>query len=164
MDETGHMADRLTAAFSHIAETRMRGLPLLNHALRVECVGPVHWQGEWLAVMVTPWFMNLMLLPETRAAWSHTPGATISRSLPSGTYSFVAAEDEVLGPTLSCSLFSPMFDFSSQEDAVALAREVLSAAMAPAGGAAAELSAGAPENPSRRALFGLGRKPAAEAV
>lgn len=162
MDEAGTIAARLTAAFRAIADTRMKDVPILNPALAVDCVGPVAWQGDWLAVVVTPWFMNLMLLPQTPGAWHHAQGSTVERMLPSGSYAFVAGEDEQLGPSLSCSLFSPMFDFTSQDEAMALARDILAAAMAGDETEAPPPPAAAPEKPSRRALFGLGRKAAGE--
>ena len=65
----------------------MAGVPMLNPALRVQAVGFRHWQSHWLGVLVTPWFMNLMLLPRidcglvaagrTRQAHLRLPGRTL---------------------------------------------------------------------------------------
>ncbi len=55
-------ASRLEAAF-RAAALRMQGLPIVNPALEVEAVGFAPWEGSWLGVMVTPWGMNLTLVP-----------------------------------------------------------------------------------------------------
>ncbi len=160
-DEGRAIAEKLVAAYRHIAETRMKDVPIVNPVLAVACVGPEKCGHDWLAVLVTPWFMNLLLLPGEGEPWRHAQGSTVTRALPSGDYAFVAGEDELTGPTLSCSLFSPMFDFSSQDDAVTLAREVLAAALKTED-AVEPQKPFAVEKPSRRALFGLGRKSAGE--
>ena len=46
-----------------------RGSHFVNPALAVEAVGFAPWEGHWLGVMVTPWFMNLMLAPRDPARW-----------------------------------------------------------------------------------------------
>ena len=60
---------RIEAAFRAILETRMRGLPVLNPAVEVEAVGFRAWEGHWLGMLVTPWFINLMLLPLEPERW-----------------------------------------------------------------------------------------------
>ena len=53
----------LVTVFTRIGEERMKDLGLYNPALAVEAVGFRPWNG-WLAgILVTPWFMNFMLLP-----------------------------------------------------------------------------------------------------
>jgi len=119
---------RLTAAFRSAA-ARMQGLDLVNPALDVEAVGFAPWDGHWLGVMVTPWFMNLTLLPRERAAWR--PLATGEKrryAFPAGEYEFVGANDAALGAYMVCSLFSPMHEFADQESArlvASLARAAL---------------------------------------
>lgn len=63
MDHSQAVAARLEFVFQRIERTAMGGIPILNPALCVSAVGVRQWQGEWLAVLVTPWFMNLVLLP-----------------------------------------------------------------------------------------------------
>ena len=43
------------------------GSSFVNPAVEVEAVGFAPWDAHWLGVMVTPWFMNLMLLPRDAA-------------------------------------------------------------------------------------------------
>ena len=66
---TGNPASRLEAAFGAVYEQRMQGLPFINAALAVEAVDFRPWNGHWLGVLITPWFMNLVLLPNDQAAW-----------------------------------------------------------------------------------------------
>ena len=60
---------RLEQAFRATA-TRMSGLGFVNPALRGdEAVAFAPWDGHWLGVMVTPWSINLLLLPHDRSLW-----------------------------------------------------------------------------------------------
>jgi [NiFe] hydrogenase assembly HybE family chaperone len=119
---------RLEAAFRDI-ETRMRGLPFVNPALRVEAVAFAPWKGHWLGVMVTPWSMNLLLLPREAHAWRPlAPGEKRRYAFPAGSYDFVSARDVAVGEHLACSLFSPVLEFADQATAretAALARAAL---------------------------------------
>ena len=55
----------------------MAGLAVVNPALEVEAVEFARWEGRWLGVMVTPWSMNLVLLPDDPVAWrAAAAGAT----------------------------------------------------------------------------------------
>ena len=96
---------RLTAAFGEVAQ-RMAGLGCLNPALEVEAVAFEPWQGHWLGVMVTPWFMNLMLLPRERSQWQPLPLRGKRRlHFPAGIFEFIGADDPVVGEHQTCSLF-----------------------------------------------------------
>ena len=104
--------------FRAIEAERMRGLPFVNPALAVEAVGFRRWDGRWLGVLITPWFMNLMLLPDAPAAWRAVRhGEYAGYALPSGVYEFLSAHEPALGDFQSCSLFSPVFEFADQETA-----------------------------------------------
>lgn len=119
---------RLEAAYRSIQADRMQGVPMLNPALGVAAVGFADWEGRWLGVMVTPWFMNLMLVPRDPAAW--TPlrmGAKRKYALPAGEYEFIGGDDPAIGEYQMCSLFSPMFDFADMETATLTAKLALDA-------------------------------------
>ena len=79
--------------------------------------------------MVTPWFMNLVLLPRDRSRWQPLPvRAKRKLRFPAGVYEFIGADDPVVGEHQTCSLFSPMHDFEDQAAArlvARLAREAL---------------------------------------
>ena len=121
-------AARLESVFRAVAQ-RMQGLPIGNAALEVEAVGFAPWEGRWLGVMLTPWCMNLMLVPQVPACWhSLVPGAKRSYHFPAGDYEFVGAHDAAFGEFQVCSLFSPVHEFEDHATArlvAQLAREAL---------------------------------------
>lgn len=122
--------DKLQAVFSEIAEQRMQNVPVYNHALQVKAIGFTAWNQYYLGIMLTPWFMNLMLLPlDAGADLGVRPGEKQTHSFPSGQYEFVAGENEQLGNYLVCSLFSPMFEFTDQETAERTATTILDTLM-----------------------------------
>src|SRR5213592_1933800 len=109
---------RLEAAFRAIYEKRMQGLPFNNPALSVEAVDVLRWNGYWLGVLITPWFMNLMLLPDDKAIWrALRPGEKSAQIFPAGVFEFIAGREDTFGEYLACSLFSPMFEFADHETA-----------------------------------------------
>ncbi|MDR0247959.1 MAG: [NiFe]-hydrogenase assembly chaperone HybE [Burkholderiales bacterium] len=111
-------SSRLCAAFERIGHTRMQGLPFLNPALRVEAVGFCPWQEFWLGVLVTPWTMNLMLLPRELEHWPRVAhGERLHYQFPADNYDFIMAHDETLGEYMMCSLFSPVQQFGDHETA-----------------------------------------------
>lgn len=142
---------RVEAAFAAIGRERMAGLPIVNPALSVAAVGTQAWGGNWIAILVTPWCMNILMLPAQADAWSAlTLGATIRHVLPSGEFSFILGDEPALGRFQMCSLFSPMLEFSDQAAALATAEAALAELMTPAAKQVAPAHA-----VSRRNLFGL---------
>jgi [NiFe] hydrogenase assembly HybE family chaperone len=123
---------RLDAAFRAVTE-RMRGLSFVNPAVEVEAVGFAPWEAHWLGVMVTPWFINLMLLPRDPAAWHPLPtGAKRHYSFPAGAYEFIGASDATIGDYLACSLFSPLLEFADHASARLVAELARAALFDPA--------------------------------
>jgi [NiFe] hydrogenase assembly HybE family chaperone len=128
MNVVGNPSARLTDAFRTVAQ-RMAGLAFVNPALEVEAVAFAPWEGRWLGVMLTPWFMNLTLTPRDPAAWRPLlPGAKRRYRFPAGDYEFVGARDDAIGEYQVCSLFSPLLEFDDHQTArfvATLAREAL---------------------------------------
>ena len=125
-----YLTEGLEQLFRNIEQERMQGVPLLNPALRVKAVGFRHWQGRCLGVLVTPWFMNLMLLPCEGDEWQALQiGDKQRHLLPSGSYEFIVGEEAGIGRYQMCSLFSPMFEFADQETAEATALAAMEALM-----------------------------------
>ncbi|MDZ7590437.1 MAG: [NiFe]-hydrogenase assembly chaperone HybE [Rubrivivax sp.] len=123
---------RLTSAFREVAK-RMDGLGFVNPALEVEAVAFEPWQGHWLGVMVTPWFMNLVLLPRDRSQWQPLPlRGKRKLHFPAGVYEFIGADDPAIGEHQTCALFSPMHDFQDQAAARMVARLAREALLDPA--------------------------------
>lgn len=130
----------LQRAFAEISATRMRDMPLVNDALRVEALGFQRWNGLWLGALVTPWFINLMLLPDQPAQWPRRRiGEKAIFAFPAGRFEFIAGREPLIagsgtgagagrsanGEYLSCSLFSPVFEFADHETARLVAEMAL---------------------------------------
>ncbi|HEX7439514.1 MAG TPA: [NiFe]-hydrogenase assembly chaperone HybE [Caldimonas sp.] len=111
-------AGALEDRFRAILRRQMQDMPMLNAALAVEAVGLRPWNDHWLGILITPWFMNLLLMPRVSAKW-HPIGERESRHyvFPAGVFEFIGARDPVLGDYQACSLFSPMFEFADQQTA-----------------------------------------------
>ncbi len=119
----------LESVFRTVFAERMRGLGFVNMAVRVEAIAFAPWKGYWLGVMLTPWSMNLMLMPRDAAAWrTLSPGEKRRYTFPAGSFDFISAHSEGIGEYLICSLFSPVLEFADHETArqtAQLAREAL---------------------------------------
>ena len=113
------------------AALKVKGLPIYNPTLAVEAVGFREHEGRHVGVMVTPWFMNLTVLPsaEDRQVW--VAGGTARLSFPSGAYDFVVSDLHEVGLVGTCSLFSTMLDFTDHEAAQLAANTVASAVFEP---------------------------------
>ena len=125
------LTDRLQALYARIERERMTDVPMLNPAIGIHAIGFRRWQQSYLGVMVTPWFMNLLLLPGKDENWDEMP--VLSRSthvFPSGRYEFTVGHEAELGRYQMCSLFSPMFEFADDAAAVETAHAVIAALMA----------------------------------
>ena len=116
----------LEAAFRRIERERMAGLPLLNRALRVQAVGFERWRGQWLGALLTPWFMNLVLVPGDADTWRPaTEGERVFHRFGAGDFAFLGGDEVEIGEFQTCSLVSPMADFADQDSACATARMAL---------------------------------------
>jgi [NiFe] hydrogenase assembly HybE family chaperone len=123
-----YLIEGLESQFRRIQQERMHGLPLLNPVLDVEAVGFRQWNGLCLGVLITPWFMNLMLLPPEGDSWKEARvGNKQLHQMPSGPYEFILCEEEGIGCYQMCSLFSPVFEFNDHATAVATAVAVMDA-------------------------------------
>jgi [NiFe] hydrogenase assembly HybE family chaperone len=124
----------------------MQDMPMVNPALSVEAVGFRPWADHWLGVLVTPWFMNLWLMPRVLAKWQPI-GERETRHyvFPAGVFEFIGGRDPALGDYQACSLFSPMFEFSdpanARDTAVAALAALFDRASREAGEAAVDAQA-----------------------
>ena len=145
-DRSGRPADELAfeQAFTRVWLERMAGLPFLNERLRVEALGFRDWHDVRVGALVTPWSINLLVLPAPNTALPPVrPGRTHAWSFPSGDYGFDGRDDPDLGRYHQYSLFSPVAEFETHEDAVTVAQAALEALLRPA----------APAQLSRRGLL-----------
>lgn len=124
-------AARLQAAFAALHRDRMQDVPILNGRLRVACIGMRACDEGWLAALVTPWFINLMLLPasaEAAEAWRGIDlGAKSLHRFPAGRFEFIMGELAEIGRYRMCSLFSPVLEFEDQAAAELTAAAALDA-------------------------------------
>ena len=114
--------DALVAYYRKVYDERMRDLPIVNDALRVEAVGFRELAEHQFGVLITPWFINLVLLPGTDRWEDRAQGSVCKIELPGGKVDFTVAHDEMLGTSLSAALFGTVQDFPDQ----ALARDIAS--------------------------------------
>lgn len=118
--------DRLVTVYRDKVQPRMRSLPLYNTALSVEAVGFEAFEGRLCGVLVTPWCMNLVLLPGEDDDWTRlAPGKKIKAVFPAGEYLCMLSRVEGIAPHLSLPLFTTVQGFTDQETACQVAREVL---------------------------------------
>lgn len=149
---TADPAPELVAVFEEIARTRMADVPICNPAVQVEALGFSRTPaGHWAGAMLTPWALNLLCLPGQIEGWPTLPACSkFDWHFPSGDYEFTVAEEASLGIYHLCSLFSPVFEFETHEQArltaLAAAHALFAAPMVPVEPAPA---------PSRRAFLGL---------
>lgn len=117
--------------YRSIYEKSMRNVPICNSALEVEAVAFHAFEKHLLGVLITPWFMNLLLLPGDET-WRNSNAGTIEELLlPSAPCEFTICQDEILGTFLSAILFRSMAGFPNQHTAIAVAKEALSQLMQP---------------------------------
>lgn len=117
--------DALVDYYRQVHEKTFRELPIANARLDVEAVGFRPLGEHLLGVLITPWFMNLILLPGTEC-WDDRPqGGACKLELPGGSVDCRVSHEHALGTILSAALFSTVADFPDQEIAREVARETL---------------------------------------
>ncbi|MBL8490462.1 MAG: [NiFe]-hydrogenase assembly chaperone HybE [Rhodocyclaceae bacterium] len=125
---------RVEAEFRRIAAI-MGGLPICNPALAVEALGFRPWNGLWVGALLTPWTLNLVLLPGGNGDFRRLKqDETQVWSFPSGDYGFWGGPPSALGDYQTCPLISPVLEFADQQslrEAAAAALEGLMAAQEP---------------------------------
>lgn len=115
-------------AFYQSVAGNMAGLPVYNEKLAVGATPFLPLEDSWLGIIVTPWCMNIVLLPNEESHQNELcMGAKFCQQLPSGQYEFIRAHHQTMGDYATCSVFSPMFEFTSQTMALQTADEVLAA-------------------------------------
>ncbi|WP_172600018.1 [NiFe]-hydrogenase assembly chaperone HybE [Sulfuricystis multivorans] len=144
---------RIEEVFRRIQEERMAGLPFINPALSVAAVGFARHGADWRGVLLTPWGIQLLLLPAV-ADWPVPPLLTRAfRQYPAGTFAFLPNHEKELGDYLACPLISDMHPFADQQTALATARACLIALDIPP--VRSEAQPAAPASDGRRRFLGL---------
>lgn len=118
-------AAQLVRHYQTILDNRMQGLPFVNDALEVEAVGFRDYDEHSIGVLISPWFMNLVLLPGT-GDWSACEQGSISRlEFPGEAIDFNVCHDEELGTYLTAVLFRTVADFPEQQTAIEVAEQIM---------------------------------------
>lgn len=151
------IGETLAGIYAGVRAGPMRDVPICNDALDVAAIGFRAFGESAVGVVVTPWFMNLIVVPEPPIA----AGASVRVVLPAGDVDCVSAQLDGFGAILACSLFSPMFEFSDMSSAREAAGEAMKALFDP--GLLEEKPAQKPAGLDRRALL-RGRLSAEEAA
>lgn len=128
--EARALGERFEAVFRELHRGRMRDVPFLNAALHVQAVGFRPYLDErvgpsTLGILITPWFMNIVLVPDEAPEPAPEIGTKSIVPFPSGTYEFIWSHRPETGPYRACSLFSPPSEMTSQLFAVDVAMAAL---------------------------------------
>lgn len=118
-------AGSLVAHFERIYEQHMQGLPIVNPGLGVEAVGVRDLSEQKVCVLITPWFMNLVLWAGEGHWDNMEEGELVSVDLPHESLEFTVCRDPEIGSYLSAVLFRTMTDFPDQDTAREIALESL---------------------------------------
>lgn len=120
----------LIAHFEAVWRTRMSDLPFLHPGLSVAAIGFQRHAGDWLGIVVTPWFLNLVLMAGGGTCWQDIPaGERRHVALPCGTLQFLADDDPDIGPYQYCPLIAPVTDLPDMRSACDAAAEALRAVL-----------------------------------
>ena len=126
MQDPHTIAQQLEQTFHKIHLENMQGIPILNPNIRVEAVGFQEIDGRVLGIIICPWLMNVVLLPKDDEDWSDRElGHKQPHEFSSRIYKFMINEYDGIGTCQTHSLYSPMREFSSHEQAVKTAQEFL---------------------------------------
>lgn len=145
---------QVEATFRRIHAERMADLPLLNPALEVAALGFARHGDDWRGVLVTPWCIDLLLLPATTDWTIPGPHARVFRQYAAGNFAFLPNHEDELGDYLICALIHDMKQFADQETACMTAQACLIALDLAPGQPQADPAA--PGSSSRRKFLTLG--------
>lgn len=124
--------ENLVRRFQQIGVERIYGLPIYNDRLTVEAIDFQPCEGGLIGVLVTPWFMNIMLLPDDTNPYQRQElGEKVKYQLESGEHEFVIGEDEEVGRYLFRTVTSPTHCYKKQIAAVASGQKALTALLTP---------------------------------
>ena len=120
----------LAAYFLQHREAHAVDYPQANPALQVKAIGFTRCEGDWVGVMVTPWFVHLLLLPGGGTLWGDIPdGQRRYLDLPGSTFYFTATEAPEVGPYQYTALLDRIDQVPDMATAQGLADDALRTAL-----------------------------------
>lgn len=118
--------DQIEQTYHKIHIENMQGIPILNPAINVQALGFHEHEGRVLGIIITPWLMNLVLLPNEDDDWSSMQlGDKRLHQFTNRTYKFMLNEIDGIGYCQTYSLYSPMREFINHDQAVIAAQNFL---------------------------------------
>jgi [NiFe] hydrogenase assembly HybE family chaperone len=130
MSDLKTLSEKIEQVFLQIEQEEMQGIPLLNPALKVQSIGFQTYEDRTLGIIITPWMMNLLLLPSENDDWSKMKlGDKTHHRLPANEYRFMVNEIDGIGICQTHSIYSPMHEFMNQDHAVAAAESFMQTLM-----------------------------------
>ena len=130
MQDLKALTQQIEAVFKRIEQEQMQGIPLLNPALQVQAIGFQRYQDRCVGIVITPWMMNLILLPADDEEWSDLKlGTKQHHRFPANEFRFLVNEIDGIGSCQTHSLYSPMHEFMDQEHALAAAESFMQTLM-----------------------------------
>jgi [NiFe] hydrogenase assembly HybE family chaperone len=126
----------LTRFYDRVWREQMHDLPFVNPALSVEAIGFRRYEGDWVGIVVTPWFLNLFLIPGGGALWQDlASGEQRSVTFPVGELDFIADNNpDPEAPITAyqyCPLMHPVQHLPDHATARQAALDALEALMKP---------------------------------
>lgn len=120
----------LECFYGKVWREQMQDLPFVNPELSVQAVGFRVVDGDWVGVMITPWFINVMLLPGGGKLWLDVASGEQRRvSFPVGELDFIADNNpDPAAPITAfqyCPLIHPVQHVADQASALAAAESAL---------------------------------------
>ncbi len=126
IDDPLYAAEILRQTFEHILQENMQGIPILNNKLQVQTLGFQMFDGRIIGIIITPWLMSLIMLPNEEDDWSGLElGKKMPIKFPAASYKFMVNEIDGVGKCKTHSLYSPMREFNSQDQAVKVAQDFM---------------------------------------
>ncbi|MEH6469872.1 MAG: [NiFe]-hydrogenase assembly chaperone HybE [Halopseudomonas sp.] len=114
----------ITASYQQALATTQQSKS--NPSLEVAAVSFQHHHGQQLGVIVTPWFMGLLLLPVEIEGWrDNQTGDAHKETFPAGDFEFTHGWDSKFGAFGSYPLFPSMDEFTDQAAALQMAERVM---------------------------------------
>ncbi len=123
--------EALERHYQRIWREKMRGLPFVNEKLAVESVAFRPLGPDLAGILISPWFINLVILPGDDALGALQQGDAVERTIGTEHIGFTVDLAPTLGHFLSAVLFRSVEDFPDRATARAVAEEVLELLFAP---------------------------------
>lgn len=125
MTDIGDITSALVRHFQYVYQQRMQGLPIVNERLRVEAIDFHEHDGDVVGILITPWFINLIRVPNDAVTRSDAQGDKSTVAFPSGSIEFTVCRDQGIEYFQSAVLFRSVSDIPDQSVAVDIAQRVM---------------------------------------